>query len=137
LAFQTFDQPDIHHPVFDFRLFNYFPASQKNPAAGRRRFSRWRIHLSGGINMLFAASVRVNIPRKPSRRIDLIVNAADLDAAKERAVKQARSIYLPAKKATYELMEIIDEAEAVQALQQRLAATEAKALEILPEEEPL
>jgi hypothetical protein len=85
--------------------------------------------------MLFAASVRVNVARKSSRRIDLIVNAANLEAAKERAVKQARSLYLPAKRATYELMEIIDEAEAVQALQQRLAATTAAAILGMPPEE--
>jgi hypothetical protein len=85
--------------------------------------------------MLFAASVRVKVARKTPRRIDLIVNAKNLEAAKERAVKQARSLYAPAKRATYELMEIIDEAEAVLALQQRLAATAAAILETPPGEE--
>jgi hypothetical protein len=85
--------------------------------------------------MLFAASVRVNVPRKSSRRVDLIVNATDLEAAKVRAVKQARSLYMPAKRATYELLEIIDEAEAVLALQQRLEATAAPILDTLAEDE--
>lgn len=65
--------------------------------------------------MLYAASVKVNF-RNHQRRIDVIVEAEDLERAKTKAVKQARNIYTPAKKATYTINEIISEAEAAQTL---------------------
>ena len=61
--------------------------------------------------MLYAASVRVRFG-KTSRRIDVIVEADELDKAKARALKQARNIYAPGKKATYTLIGIINETEA-------------------------
>ncbi len=65
--------------------------------------------------MLYAASVKVTF-RRNQRRIDLIVNAENLEKAKEKAVKQARSIYAPGKKALYTVCEIINETEALETL---------------------
>lgn len=66
--------------------------------------------------MLYAASVKVTFRRK-QRRIDVIVNAEDLEKATEKAMKQARSIYNPGKKAVYTVTEIISETEAMETLQ--------------------
>lgn len=66
--------------------------------------------------MLYAASVRVTFRRK-QRRIDVIVNAENLEKATEKAIKQARSIYNPGKKAIYTVTEIISETEAMETLQ--------------------
>jgi hypothetical protein len=66
--------------------------------------------------LLYAASVKVT-HRRNQRRIDLIVNAENLEKAKERAIKQARKIYAPGKKAVYTVNEIISEIEAVETLQ--------------------
>lgn len=65
--------------------------------------------------MLYAASVKVSY-RRSQRRIDLIVNADNLEKAKEKAVKQARSIYAPGKKAVYTVTDIISEVEALETL---------------------
>lgn len=65
--------------------------------------------------MLYAASVRVTFRRK-QRRIDVIVNAENLEKATEKAIKQARSIYNPGKKAIYTVTEIISETEAMETL---------------------
>jgi hypothetical protein len=61
--------------------------------------------------MLYAAQVRVSLGRN-HRRIDVIVEAEDLEKAKEKAIKQARKLYLPDKKAVYSILEIISEEEA-------------------------
>lgn len=66
--------------------------------------------------MLYAASVKVTFRRK-QRRIDVIVNADDLEQATEKAIKQARGIYSPGKKAVYTVTSIISETEALEALQ--------------------
>lgn len=65
--------------------------------------------------MLYAASVKVTF-RKNQRRIDVIVNADDLEKATARALKQARSIYAPGKKAVYIVVDIISETEAIETL---------------------
>lgn len=65
--------------------------------------------------MLYAASVRVTFHRN-QRRIDVIVNAENLEKATEKALKQARSIYAPGKKAVYTVSEIISETEAIETL---------------------
>lgn len=61
--------------------------------------------------MLYAASVRVRFG-KINRRIDVIIEADDLEKAKEKALKQARNIYAPDKKATYTIFGMINEVEA-------------------------
>lgn len=61
--------------------------------------------------MLYAASVRVRFG-KSQRRIDVIIEAADLEKAKEKALKQAHNIYAPGKKATYTIIGTISETEA-------------------------
>ena len=66
--------------------------------------------------MLYAASVKVTFRRR-QRRIDVIVNAENLEKATEKAIKQARSIYFPSKKAVYTVTEIISETEAMETLQ--------------------
>jgi len=66
--------------------------------------------------LLYAASVKVT-HRRNQRRIDLIVNAENLEKAKEKAIKQARKIYAPGKKAVYTVSEIINEIEALETLQ--------------------
>lgn len=65
--------------------------------------------------MLYAASVKVTF-RRNQRRIDIIVNAENLDQAKEKAVKQAHNIYAPGKKAVYTVIQIISETEALETL---------------------
>jgi hypothetical protein len=65
--------------------------------------------------MLYAASVRVR-SGKTHRRIDVIVEADDLEKAKEKALKQARNIYAPDKKATYTIIGMINEIEALENL---------------------
>jgi len=65
--------------------------------------------------MLYAASVRVR-SGKASRRIDVIVEAGDPEKAKEKALKQARNIYAPDKKATYTIIGMINEVEAIENL---------------------
>jgi hypothetical protein len=64
--------------------------------------------------MLYAASVRVNF-KKAQRRLDIIVEADDLDSAKEKVLKQARKIYAPGKKAVYAIIGTISETEAFDA----------------------
>jgi hypothetical protein len=61
--------------------------------------------------MLYAASVRVR-SGKNLRRIDVIVEADELEKAREKALKQARNIYAPGKKANYSIIGIISETEA-------------------------
>lgn len=61
--------------------------------------------------MLYATSVRVTF-RKLQRRIDIIVEAKDVEQATEKALKKARSIYAPGKKAVYTIMGMVDETEA-------------------------
>lgn len=61
--------------------------------------------------MLYAASVKVSYG-KNHRRIDVIVEADDPEKAKAKVIKQARSIYNPGKKATYEIIGMISETEA-------------------------
>lgn len=65
--------------------------------------------------MLYAASVRVR-SGKTNRRIDVIIEANDPEKAKEKALKQARSIYAPDKKATYTIIGMINEVEALENL---------------------
>ncbi|MGE5607576.1 MAG: hypothetical protein ACM3YE_18025 [Bacteroidota bacterium] len=66
--------------------------------------------------MLYAASVKVTF-RRNQRRIDVIVNAENIEKATEKAVKQARSIYSPGKKAVYSVTNIISETEALETFQ--------------------
>ena len=62
--------------------------------------------------MLYAASVKISQGRN-RRRLDVIIAAENLEEAKEKALKQARHIYTPTKKATYTINQIIDETEAL------------------------
>ena len=80
--------------------------------------------------MLFAASVRISLGRN-HRRLSIVIEANDLETAKEKAVKQARNIYAPGKKATYTIVEIINEQDAYQTVAQR-----GTALGSVPEAEP-
>lgn len=61
--------------------------------------------------MLYAASVRVSF-KKAQRRLDIIVEADDLEKAKEKVLKQARKIYAPGKKAIYAIIGTVSETEA-------------------------
>ncbi|TCL64733.1 hypothetical protein EDC14_101831 [Hydrogenispora ethanolica] len=65
--------------------------------------------------MLFAASVRVSLG-KNLRRLDIVIEAEDLEAAKEKAIRQARKMYSPGKKAVYSILDIINEDDAYQTL---------------------
>lgn len=65
--------------------------------------------------MLYAASVKVTY-QKINRRIDVIVEADTQALAESKAVKHARSIYLPHKKAVYTVTGILNETEAMQSL---------------------
>ena len=61
--------------------------------------------------MLYAASVRVSL-KKNQRRLDIIVEADNLENAKEKVIKQARKIYAPGKKAVYTIIGTVSETEA-------------------------
>lgn len=61
--------------------------------------------------MLYAASVRVSL-KKNQRRLDIIVEAENLENAKEKVLKQARKIYAPGKKAIYTIIGTVSETEA-------------------------
>jgi hypothetical protein len=61
--------------------------------------------------MLFALSVRVSFG-KNNRRLDLIVEAADTGEAETKALKQAKKIYYPGKKAVYTVIKSVSETEA-------------------------
>ena len=63
--------------------------------------------------MLFAASVKINFG-KNQRRISVLIEAEDMESAKVKAIKQARKIYAPGKKANYTILEIINEQDAYQ-----------------------
>ncbi|MGE5581523.1 MAG: hypothetical protein ACM3X9_03210 [Bacillota bacterium] len=63
--------------------------------------------------MLYAASVRISF-RNNQRRLDIIVEADNLENAKEKVLKQARKIYAPGKKAVYSIIGTISEAEALE-----------------------
>lgn len=67
--------------------------------------------------MLYAASVKVTF-KKSQRRIDLIVEAEDPEQAEEKAIKQAKKIYSPGKKASYVIVTIVSETEAINSLSQ-------------------
>ena len=72
-------------------------------------------HYWGKHRLLYAASVKVSY-RKIQRRIDVIVEAATAEQAQEKALKQARSIYAPHKKAVYAVVGMVSETEAVASL---------------------
>jgi hypothetical protein len=61
--------------------------------------------------MLYAASVRVSL-KKNQRRLDIIVEAENLENASEKVLKQARKIYAPGKKAIYTIIGTVSETEA-------------------------
>jgi hypothetical protein len=61
--------------------------------------------------MLYAASVRVSF-KKNQRRLDIIVEADNLESAIEKVLKQARKIYAPGKKAIYSIIGTVSETEA-------------------------
>jgi hypothetical protein len=63
--------------------------------------------------MLYALSVRVSLG-KNNRRLDLIVEAADPGAAETKALKQAKKIYCPGKKAIYTVIKTVSETEALE-----------------------
>jgi hypothetical protein len=63
--------------------------------------------------MLFALSVRVRLG-KNSRRLDLIVEAADTGEAETKALKQAKKIYYPGKKTIYTVIKTVSETEALE-----------------------
>ncbi|HOL11090.1 MAG TPA: hypothetical protein PLH87_13260 [Bacillota bacterium] len=66
--------------------------------------------------MLFGASVKVSLGKK-QRRIDLIVEADNPQDAEVKAINQAKKMYFPGKKATYQLIAIVSETEAINTLE--------------------
>ena len=65
--------------------------------------------------MLFAVSVKVSLG-KSQRRLDLIVEATDAQAVEAQAIKQARRLYNPGKKAVYTVIRSVSETEALEVL---------------------
>jgi hypothetical protein len=63
--------------------------------------------------MLYAFSVKVS-RGKNTRRLDIIVEADELQAAEAKAVKQARKLYNPGKKAVYTIVKVVSENEALE-----------------------
>lgn len=64
--------------------------------------------------MLYAISVKISIKRT-QRRIDLVVSAETPEQAGQKALKQARKMYAPGKKAVYTIVTLVTEDEAVAA----------------------
>lgn len=64
--------------------------------------------------MLYAISVKISAG-KNQRRIDLVVSAESPEEAGEKAVKQARKMYYPGKKAVYTITTLVTEDEAIAA----------------------
>lgn len=62
--------------------------------------------------MLYAVSVKITYG-KNQRRLDLVVEAVSPEEAETKAIKQARKMYCPGKKAIYTVMTLIDETEAM------------------------
>jgi hypothetical protein len=79
---------------------------------------------NGGMFMLFALSVRI-CRGKNSRRLDLIVEAADPDEAAVKALKQAKKIYYPGKKAVYTVIKTVSETEALEVFHPKTLKTES------------
>lgn len=67
--------------------------------------------------MLYAASIKISFG-KNQRRIDLIIDAEDPKNVEEKAIKQAKKIYCPNKKATYTLLTMVSESEALESISQ-------------------
>ncbi|HYH01917.1 MAG TPA: hypothetical protein VEC37_02350 [Bacillota bacterium] len=65
--------------------------------------------------MLFAVSVKVTL-RKNQRRLDLIVETDDPQEVSAKAIKQARKLYNPGKKAVYTVLQSVSETEALEVL---------------------
>ncbi len=61
--------------------------------------------------MLYAVCIKVTY-RQNRKRIDVIVEAEDESKAAEKALKKARGIYAPSKKAVYTLVSMVNETEA-------------------------
>lgn len=65
--------------------------------------------------MLFAVSVKVTLG-KNQRRLNLIVETDDPQEVEAKAIKQARKLYNPGKKAVYTVIQSISETEALEVL---------------------
>jgi hypothetical protein len=63
--------------------------------------------------MLYAFAIKVNLG-KNTRRLDILVEADDLKSAEAKAVRQARKLYNPGKKAVYTVTQVISESEALE-----------------------
>jgi hypothetical protein len=70
--------------------------------------------------MLYAFSIKVSLG-KNTRRLDLLVEADELNTAKAKAVKQARKLYNPGKKAVYTVSRVVSENEALEVFTQAAA----------------
>lgn len=64
--------------------------------------------------MLFATSVKITF-NKSQRRLDLIIEADSAEQAETKALKQARKMYCPGKKASYTICAMVNETEAIAA----------------------
>lgn len=62
--------------------------------------------------MLYAASVKITF-NKTQRRLDLIIEADTAEQAETKALKQARKMYCPGKKANYAICAMVNETEAL------------------------
>jgi hypothetical protein len=63
--------------------------------------------------MLYAFAIKVNLG-KNTRRLDILIEADNLKSAEAKAVKQARKLYNPGKKAVYTVTQVISESEALE-----------------------
>lgn len=75
--------------------------------------------------MLYAASVKI-VYKNNQRRLDLVVEAENPAEAENKALKQARKMFCPNKKTTYNLITLIDETEALETFSQSIQATSNK-----------
>jgi hypothetical protein len=70
--------------------------------------------------MLYAFSIKIRLG-KNTRRLDILVEADELKAAEAKAVKQARKLYNPGKKAVYKVIQVVSESEALEVFSQSAA----------------
>ena len=80
--------------------------------------------------MLYAASIKI-ILGKNHRRLDLVVEADTQEEAEIKALKQARKMYLPGKKAVYSIITMISETEAIEAVTR--SSPETNLTELIPD----
>jgi hypothetical protein len=107
----------------DQLIVSPFPPNASRIQTGTKRESlikRRIIDITGGTNMLYAFAIKVSLG-KNIRRLDILIEADELKTAETKAVKQARKLYNPGKKAVYTVSQVVNESEALKTFSQSAA----------------